>query len=86
MTTCATANSEWHESEAHSFIVKVWLEPAAPGEEHARWRGNVTHVPGGERKSVRDVTEIGVLIAEHLKSLGVSLGMKWRIWLWLFRS
>jgi hypothetical protein len=85
MTNCATASSEWREPKAHSFIVKIWLEQADTAEEKTRWRGSVTQVPGGERQSVHDLTEIGELIARHLRALGVQLGLKWRIWLWLFR-
>ena len=85
MTNSATASSEWREPEAHSFIVKIWLEQAASDGGKVRWRGSITQVPGGERQSVNDLTEIGELIAKHLRVLGVQLGLKWRIWLWLFR-
>jgi hypothetical protein len=34
---------------------------------------------------VNDLTEIVALIGNHLQELGVRLGTKWRIWLWLFR-
>jgi len=85
MTHSAPASGEWRETEAHSFIVKIWLEQTDPGEDEVKWRGSVTHVPGGERQSVNDLTEIGELMARHLRALGVQLGMKWRIWLWLFR-
>jgi hypothetical protein len=85
MANGVLAESEWNGEEAHSFIVKIWLEHAATNGEGATWRGSVTQVPGGERQNVNDLTEIGALMARHLKQLGVNLGMKWRIWLWLFR-
>jgi len=85
MTNSATASGEWREPEAHSFIVKIWLEHRDADAGEVQWRGSVTHVPGGERQSVNDLTEIGELVARHLRELGVQLGMKWRIWLWLFR-
>jgi hypothetical protein len=84
MTNRVISNNDWHESEAQSFIVKLWMETTNAGT--ARWHGNITHVPSGQRKNIRDVTEISMLIAQHLRGLGVDLGMKWRLWLWLFRS
>jgi hypothetical protein len=85
MTNSATASGEWREPEAHSFIVKIWLEQTNPKAGEVQWQGSVTHVPGGERRSVNDLAEIVELMARHLRALGVHLGMKWRIWLWLFR-
>ena len=85
MSTGVTSNSEWHEPEAQSFIVKIWLEQDTSDANEVRWRGSITRVPGGERQSVSDVTQIVALIADHLHELGVRMGIKWRIWLWLFR-
>jgi hypothetical protein len=85
MSTGVTASSEWQEPEAHSFIVKIWVEPDESGKSGVCWRGSVTKVPSGERQSVNDLTEIVALIGNHLQELGVRLGTKWRIWLWLFR-
>jgi hypothetical protein len=84
MTNRVRSSHEWHESEAQSFIVKIWLDTTETGTRRPKWHGSITHVPGGERQHVSDVTEISMLIAQQLRILGVDLGLKWRLWLWLF--
>ena len=84
MTNRDRSSAGWDESEAQSFIVKIWLESTEMDNRRRKWRGSVTHVPGGERQYVNDVTEISMLIAQQLSTLGVDLGLKWRLWLWLF--
>jgi hypothetical protein len=85
MPISATASGGCQMPEPESFIVKIWVEQGDRDSSSVQWRGSVTHVPGGERHSISDVTEIAVLIMEHLREMGVQFGMKWRIWLWLFR-
>lgn len=85
MSTGATAGNEWQEPEAHSFIVKIWVEQAGSGNKEVRWRGSVTHVPGGERISASDLAGILEPIGKHLEELGVRIGSKWRVCLWLLR-
>ena len=79
------AGTEKREPEPHSFIVKIWLEETAAEAGIVRWAGSVTHVPGGERQNVSDVTQIASAIMTYLQSMGVKPGMKWRIWWRLFR-
>ena len=55
------------ESNTHSFVVKIWLED----EAQVRWRGHITHVPGGERRYVDDLGEIPDFIAPYLEAMGV---------------
>ena len=77
------------ESNAHSFIVKVWLEETAEETGLARWRGHITHVPSGERRCVEDLSEITGFLASYLRHMKVKLGWRWRIWLFegkLFRQ
>lgn len=65
------------ESTTHSFIVKVWLEETAEEARCAAWRGHITHVPGGERRYLKDLDEIAAFIATYLEGMGIELGMRW---------
>ena len=67
------------EDESHSFIIRVWLEDAARQGRPALWRGHITHVPGGERRSVQDLDAITAFIAPYLEAMGVDLGLTWRL-------
>ena len=71
------------ELKFHSFIVKVWLEETNQSGR-AIWRGHITHVPGGERRYVRQLSEIETFIAPYLHTMGVGIGIRQRIkkWLW----
>jgi len=71
------------ELNVHSFIVKVWLEEINQSGR-AIWRGHITHVPGGERRYVRALSEIVAFIAPYLHTMGVEMGIRQRIkkWLW----
>jgi len=66
------------ESESQSFIVKVWVEERAVGGSRGVWRGHITHVPSGKRRYLKNLDEIGDVIAPYLEALGVKLGMRWR--------
>lgn len=50
------------EAEAHSFVLRIWLEnrddPHQPGE----WRGWVDHVQSGRRFHFREFEDIGRII------------------------
>ena len=67
------------ESYTHSFVVKIWLED----EAQVRWRGHITHVPGGERRYVDDLSEIQAFIAPYLEEMGVEPGALTRLKRWL---
>lgn len=51
------------ESEAHSFVLRIWLEnrddPHQPGE----WRGWVDHVQSGRRFHFREFDDIGRIVS-----------------------
>jgi hypothetical protein len=73
-----------YESETHSFIVKIWLEKTAQKTGRAAWRGHITHVPGGERRYLKKIDDIAACIVPYLKTMGVDLGIRWRVRAWLF--
>jgi hypothetical protein len=59
------------ESKVHSFVVKLWLEES--GDEPARidWHGYITHVPGGERRYLKRLSDVSDFIARYLEEMGV---------------
>jgi hypothetical protein len=61
------------EPYVHSFIVKVWIEGPAQGVDRANWRGHVTHVPGGERRYLKDLGDIIDFIAFYLEQIGLGV-------------
>ena len=73
------------ESKTHSFIIRIWLEETAQEAGQAVWRGHITHVPGSERRYLKDLDSIPVFIAPWLEGMGVKLGVGWRIRQWLSR-
>ncbi len=81
--SAATFSEEW---QTHSFIVKIWLEETFEETGTARWRGHVTHVPSGERRYLKDLSDIGIFILPYLDSMKVRSGFRWRVWKWLFGS
>lgn len=61
------------EFNTHSFIVKIWLEEPADDNRQGKWRGHITHVPGGERRYLKSLSEIVAFIVPYLISMGVRL-------------
>ena len=70
------------ESEAQSFIVRVWVEQRAEGAGRGVWRGHITHVSDHRRRYLQNLDEIGDFIAPYLQAMGVKLGMRWRLRRW----
>lgn len=69
----------------HSFIVKVWRERTGQKRKMYIWRGQISHVPDNERRSIRKLGEIALFIAPYLLRMGVKLD--WCYWLlWLFTA
>lgn len=58
------------ESRVHSFIVKIWLEEAEDETGTLSYRGYITHVPGGERRYFKRLSEIGDFIESYLETMG----------------
>ena len=73
------------ESNAQSFIVRIWVEERADETGQGLWRGHITHVPSGERRYLKNLGEIEDFIGPHLESMGVKLGVRWRLRHWLRR-
>jgi hypothetical protein len=68
---------ELPEAASHSFIVKVWLERMSAEGRGTVWRGQITHVPDGERRSFDELDEIIVFMTVYLEKMGVRLNHLW---------
>jgi hypothetical protein len=73
---------ETSEQAAQSFVVKVWREEALDAGD-ATWRGHITNVLRGDRRSLADLTDVADFIVPCLEEMGVQLGRGWRIRSWL---
>jgi hypothetical protein len=71
------------EPDAQSFIVKVWVEERAEEGGRGTWRGHITHVLSGERRYLKNLSEIQDFIEPYLERMGVKPGMRWRMRRWL---
>ena len=49
-------------------------------------RGHITHIPNGTRRYVQDLDGIVFFIIPYLESMGVRLGLHWRLKRWLNRA
>lgn len=67
------------EFNVHSFIVKVWLEEEATKDSDSIWRGHITHVPGGEKRYLKNLDEIALFIQPYLEAMGIRFGLSERI-------
>ena len=73
------------ERTIHSFIVKIWLQTPATRAAPATWSGQITHVPGGERRYLRNLNGVTAFIAPYLAAMGVNPGIRGRAKSWLSR-
>lgn len=71
------------EVDTHSFVIKIWLEETAEEAGHVTWRGQITHVPSGEKRYVQELPEISRFIWSFLEKMGVKSGLKQKFLLYL---
>ena len=74
------------ESYVHSFIIRIWMEATVAEAHRAAWRGSITHVPSGERRSFEDLDAIDTFIEEYLEGMGVNFGLRHRVKRWFWHS
>jgi len=75
------------EFDVHSFIVKVWIEGDFTKHGGPTWHGRITHLPGGEQRYLRSLSEIETFVEPYLKAAGIKFGKRERIKRWLsFKS
>ena len=58
--------------DTHVFIVRLWREPREIASAEPEWRGTVEHVPTGERRSVKRVHDVCMVIGDRLEQTGTS--------------
>jgi hypothetical protein len=78
-------NSEAQEAslespQTHSFIVKIWLNETDEAHGAAQWTGHITHVPGGERRYLTELSEIPEFIVPYLKAMNARIGPRRKFW------
>lgn len=69
----------------HSFIIKLSLEQAPGRTGRIVWHGYITHVPGGERRYLKDLDGLAAFITPYLESSGVKFGVRSRMSRWMRR-
>ena len=67
----ARASMDIPESKVHSFVVKLWLEENGDEPDRVDWHGYITHVPGGERRYLRRLSDVSDFIASYLEEMGI---------------
>jgi hypothetical protein len=78
-------NSEAQEAsleppQTHSFIVKIWLNETDEAHSAAQWTGHITHVPGGERRYLTELSQIPEFIVPYLKAMNARIGPRGKFW------
>jgi hypothetical protein len=68
------------EPEAHSFVIKLWIEEPREGGGVAVWRGHVTHVPSGERRYLKELADILDFIDPYLGGASAPHGRRRGLW------
>ncbi len=58
---------ESFEENTHVFIVRIWLEPRDLEGVEPQLRGEIEHVPSGERRGLKDLHEITSIIKRFLE-------------------
>ena len=53
-------------TDAYSFVVRVWREPADDERGVAVWRGSIDNVASGERSYFTDLGRIPPFIVKHV--------------------
>jgi hypothetical protein len=61
--------AEVPEGERLSFVVRIWQEEAGEEGGAACWCGQITHVPSGRRRTVRDLDGLVAFMASYLEGL-----------------
>jgi len=59
------------EAEAHSFIVRIWLENREEPKDPAVWRGWLEHVQSEQRHYFHDLSEISHIVKSYVGDVAV---------------
>ncbi|HEY2962159.1 MAG TPA: hypothetical protein VGJ37_07055 [Pyrinomonadaceae bacterium] len=67
------------ESKVHSFIVKLWLDETADKSRKPAWHGYITHVPDGERRYLKRLSEMVDFVKRYLDDAVTEPGVMARL-------
>jgi hypothetical protein len=70
---------------SQSFVVRIWIEESRAGRSPT-WRGHVTHVQSGQRRSVDSLGGISRIIATHIAAMGAPARGYERMWRFLMSA
>jgi hypothetical protein len=56
-----------HQPEAHSFVLRIWLEDSPIGDDSARWRGRITNVLDERSRVVQDFHHVEEFVKEYVQ-------------------
>lgn len=69
------------DSNPQSFILKFWVEPTSTAsEKDVHWHGQITHVPSGTRRSLKNKEDLLNFIQPYLEAIGIHLKHQRRLW------
>jgi len=74
------------ESALHSFIIKLWLEADCNQSEPNVWRGYITHVPTGDRRYLKRLSDITDFVQEYVHDKHDRKDLRSRARNWLKRA
>ena len=58
---------EFDHVNAHSFVLRFWLEESASEVSGTLWRGHITHVMSRVRRHIEDLDEIKAFVELYLQ-------------------
>jgi hypothetical protein len=62
------------ESAMEAFVLRIWVEGDGGSMTPAEWRGSITNVMSGNRRTVRSLDQVTDFLGEHLRRLGADPG------------
>ena len=58
---------EFDHMNAHSFVLRLWLEESASEASGTLWRGHITHAMSRVRRHIEDLDEIKAFVELYLQ-------------------
>lgn len=69
----------------HAFILKIWSEESNDKFLTPPWRGQITHVPSGQRCYFTHLNSMNDFILTYVQLPDAKLTLKQKIWRWFYR-
>lgn len=74
------------ESTNHSFVIRVSLALSTSKTGQVTWRGQIIHVPSGNKGHLEELDDVVAFIIPYLEAMGVRFGIYSRVRRWLWRQ